>query len=88
MDLHHDIDVVAGGALAEIYPGVSRVRVNSVHHQGLKTVSERLRVEAASVEDGVVEGVSLKSTTGWCIGVQWHLSLSTLGFLSFWTEDR
>ena len=70
--LHHDIDLVADGALAEIYPGVSRVRVNSVHHQGLKKVSDRLRVEAASVEDGVVEGVSLKGTKNWCIGVQWH----------------
>ena len=48
------------------------MRVNSVHHQGLKRVADELTVEAVSVEDDIIEGVSLTSGTSWCIGVQWH----------------
>ena len=70
--LHHDIELMPDGMLSDIYQGHSRVRVNSVHHQGLKSVSEKLKVEAVSVEDEVVEGVSLADPTSWCVGVQWH----------------
>ena len=70
--LHHDIDLVAGGRLRSLYGGAERVRVNSVHHQGLKEVAESLRVEATSVEDAIIEGVSLANDESWCIGVQWH----------------
>lgn len=70
--LHHDIDIVTDGVLAQIYPEHSRVRVNSVHHQGLKSLSPKLQIEAVSVEDDVIEGVSLSGESSWCIGVQWH----------------
>ena len=70
--LHHDITLVPNGVLSGIYEGASRVRVNSVHHQGLKTVSSKLKVEAVSVEDEVIEGVSLVEASSWCVGVQWH----------------
>ena len=46
--------------------------MNSVHHQGLNRVADELTVEAVSVEDEVIEGVSLVERASWCIGVQWH----------------
>ena len=78
--LHHDIDLLSGGRLQALYGGAERVRVNSVHHQGLKRVADELTVEAVSVEDDIIEGVSLSSGASWCIGCNGTLNLSTNAF--------
>ena len=84
--LHHDIDLLAGGRLQALYGEAGRVRVNSVHHQGLKQVADELTVEAVSVEDDIIEGVSLTSGASWCIGVSGTQNLSTNAFLTFLIE--
>ncbi len=70
--LHHDIELLPGGVLERLHPEGPIVRVNSVHHQGIKQLAPELNVEARSVEDGIIEGVSMNSDGRWCVGVQWH----------------
>jgi putative glutamine amidotransferase len=47
------------------------VRVNSSHHQAVRSVGQGLRV-AARAPDGIVEAVEWTGGPGWVIGVQWH----------------
>ena len=65
----HDVEVVAGTRLAGLV-GAGRLRVNSTHHQAVKTVAPGLLVTARS-PDGVVEGIELPGAT-FAVGVQWH----------------
>jgi putative glutamine amidotransferase len=52
------------------------LRVNSVHHQGIKELGRDLVVEARSVPDGVVEAVRYEpkgsTSAPFVYGVQWH----------------
>lgn len=66
----HDIDVVAGGVLESIV-GARRLRVNSLHGQGLARLGAGLRIEARA-PDGLVEAVSLGGSDAFMLGVQWH----------------
>lgn len=50
--------------------GQNKVRVNSLHHQALRTIGTDL-VVAASSPDGVVEAVENPRLT-FAVGVQWH----------------
>jgi putative glutamine amidotransferase len=69
----HSIDIVAGTRLAALYPGVERVRVNSVHHQGIKELADEFVVEAVSHTDGVVEAIRRKDPdASYIAAVQWH----------------
>ncbi|MDZ8170928.1 gamma-glutamyl-gamma-aminobutyrate hydrolase family protein [Microbacterium xanthum] len=67
--IRHDVDIVAGSALAAVY-GTTRHRVNTIHHQAVDVVAEGFRVSARA-DDGVVEG--LDGPDGWPFwAVQWH----------------
>lgn len=68
----HDIDLVDSGGLARLHPGVTRARVNSIHHQAIKDAALGLEVEAVSSDDGVIEAVRLHDGDAWAVGVQWH----------------
>ena len=67
----HEIALVAGTGLARIYSGRGRARVNSIHHQGIRTLGEELACEAVSVPDQVIEAIRWKGA-GYVVGVQWH----------------
>ena len=64
----HDVDLVAGGVLARAF-GRDRLKVNSVHYQGIDRLADGLTVEARA-PDGLVEAVS--GEAGKVIAVQWH----------------
>lgn len=67
----HDVDVVAGSRLAAIY-GAGPLAVNSLHHQAVGVVADRLVVTARS-DDGVVEAVEGAPGSGIdVLAVQWH----------------
>lgn len=68
----HEVDLVAGGWLAGLYPGVERARVNTIHHQGVKDVAPGMAVAATSSDDGIVEAIRLEDGDAWVAGVQWH----------------
>ena len=46
------------------------IKVNSAHHQSIKTTGKGLTVNAVA-PDGVIEGIEDQSKV-FCIGVQWH----------------
>ena len=66
----HDVDLVPGGACAGLL-GRDRIRVNSLHGQGLLALGERVVVEGVA-EDGTVEAIRVDGAPGFALGVQWH----------------
>ncbi len=44
---------------------------NSAHHQGIRDLSPELE-PVAWAGDGLIEGVEIKNSGSWVIGVQWH----------------
>jgi putative glutamine amidotransferase len=65
----HDVELVEGSRLARLY-GLSRIRVNSYHHQAIKQVAPSLTVVGLS-EEGIIEAVESSSHV-FAVGVQWH----------------
>jgi putative glutamine amidotransferase len=68
--LAHEIIVQPGGVLADVLPE-HRVRVNSVHGQGVNRLAAGLRVEALA-PDGLIEAFSVSDARGFNLCVQWH----------------
>ena len=71
----HDIDIVPGTRLAQLYPGQRRVCVNSIHHQGIKQIAPDFVVEAFSHPDGVPEAIRRRpgrGRGGYIAATQWH----------------
>lgn len=67
--LAHEVAVAEGSRLAQAV-GTGRVAVNSMHHQGIRTLAPGL-VPTAVAPDGLVEAV--ESANGqFLVGVQWH----------------
>lgn len=67
--LVHEVKIEEGTHIAEIY-GEPIIKVNSLHHQGLKDIAPALRVAGHS-PDGLVETVELPDHP-FGIAVQWH----------------
>ena len=65
----HSVAVVPGTLLARIAE-TDTIRVNSSHHQAVRSPGRFARVNATA-PDGVVEGVE-DPRYGFCLGVQWH----------------
>jgi putative glutamine amidotransferase len=75
--LQHDISLEPDSWLAKAYPNRDRVRVNTVHHQAIKTLGGDLQIEARSVPDGLIEAVRYQAPSAqpeapWMYAVQWH----------------
>ena len=70
----HEVALIAGSGLASLYPGLGRARVNSIHHQGVKSLGKDLVIEAVSMPDEVVEAVRWNGSS-YIVGVQWHPEL-------------
>ena len=69
--LRHDVDLQGSGLFSRLTEGAARVRVNSLHGQGIDRLASELQVEAIS-EDGLIEGVRLGNGGPFCGGVQGH----------------
>jgi putative glutamine amidotransferase len=67
--LVHEVKIEEGTRVAEIY-GEPIIKVNSLHHQGLKDIAPSLRVAGHS-PDGLVEAVELPDHP-FGLAVQWH----------------
>ncbi len=67
--LAHAVQVKPGSQLASIL-GTTSLQTNSLHHQGLEFVSERLSA-VAWASDGLVEAVELEGHP-FGLAVQWH----------------
>ena len=70
---YHSVDIRQGSRLSALYPGVERVRVNSIHHQAIKDLAPAFEAEAFSVTDGLVEAIRRKDPgQSYIAAVQWH----------------
>lgn len=66
----HEIEFTAGGLLEKI-AGARRMKVNSLHSQGVEKLAPRLVVEAKA-EDGVIEAFRIDGAKSFALAVQWH----------------
>ena len=67
--LVHQVKIEEGTYVAEIF-GEPIIKVNSLHHQGLKEIAPSLRV-AGHAPDGLVEAIELPDHP-FGLAVQWH----------------
>jgi len=68
-DGRHGLRIEAGSRLFETL-GAEPPPVNSLHHQGVKSVGPGVRVSARA-DDGLIEAIEVEGQP-FCIGVQWH----------------
>ena len=66
----HDVMLIEGGKFANLY-GRTKIRVNSLHGQGVIAAGERVILEGHA-EDDTVEAISIEGASGFALGVQWH----------------
>jgi putative glutamine amidotransferase len=66
----HEVLLEPGGALEKI-AGAARLKVNSLHWQGVDELGEGLSVEARA-PDGVIEAFSVTGSPSFSMGLQWH----------------
>ncbi len=66
----HDVTLIDGGVLRSLQLS-SRLTVNSLHHQGIRDLAPRARIEAVAA-DGLVEAFSLPHASALTVAVQWH----------------
>jgi putative glutamine amidotransferase len=70
----HEVRIAKGSRLDQMLSRSlqSEVRVNSSHHQAIRTPGDNLRVSGVSPGDGVIEAVELDTPDHFVVGVQWH----------------
>lgn len=74
--IHHSVVCTKDSLLKEIY-GQDELAVNTVHHQGVKTLGKDLVVDARCPEDNLVEAFHYKNLQShYVVGVQWHPEFS------------
>src|SRR3974390_3939083 len=66
----HEVSLAPGGAFARIL-GCEKIRVNSLHGQGILEPGKRIVVEGIA-EDGTIEAIRIADAPGFALGVQWH----------------
>ncbi|MCJ2013300.1 gamma-glutamyl-gamma-aminobutyrate hydrolase family protein [Methylobacterium sp. J-076] len=71
----HEVRLTEGGAFAGII-GRDRIRVNSLHGQGVRSLGPRVVMEGIA-EDGTIEAIRIGEAPGFALGVQWHAEHDT-----------
>jgi putative glutamine amidotransferase len=66
----HEVRLEPGGVLRSLAP-TDRIRVNSLHSQGIERLGEALAVEARA-PDGVIEAFRVREAECFALAVQWH----------------
>lgn len=67
--LAHEVALAKGSRLRHLME-LDRIHVNSMHHQGIKTLAPTLTASAIA-PDGLVEAAEVDGDQ-FCVGVQWH----------------
>jgi len=65
----HSVEILPDTILTNVLR-VKHLDVNSIHHQGIKTLGNGLRASAKS-PDGLIEGIE-HTLHPFCVGTQWH----------------
>jgi putative glutamine amidotransferase len=66
----HEVALTPHGKFATLL-GCDKIRVNSLHGQGIEEPGKRVVVEGVA-EDGTIEAISIADAPGFALGVQWH----------------
>jgi putative glutamine amidotransferase len=66
----HEVELTEGGLLHGI-AGRRRIKVNSLHSQGVERLAPRLLTEAKA-DDGVIEAFRIDGAKNFALAVQWH----------------
>jgi putative glutamine amidotransferase len=66
----HEVTLEPGGVLRSL-SGTDRIRVNSLHNQGIERLGGELAVEARA-PDGVIEAFRVREARTFALAVQWH----------------
>jgi putative glutamine amidotransferase len=66
----HEVTLTPGGAFQKIL-GRDKIRVNSLHGQGILEPGRRVVIEGVA-EDGTIEAIRIADAPGFALGVQWH----------------
>ncbi len=66
----HEVTLAPGGLLRRL-AGSDRLRVNSLHAQGVQQLAPGLEIEATA-PDGVVEAFRVRDAAAFAVAVQWH----------------
>ena len=69
-ELSHEVILEPGGQLRRL-AGTERIRVNSLHGQGVRDLGQGLAVEARA-PDGVIEAFRVEQARAFALAVQWH----------------
>ncbi len=67
----HEMTIVRGTRLSQLYPETPSATVNSIHHQAVCELGRDLAVEALAVPDGVIEAIRWRGPS-YVFGMQWH----------------
>jgi len=73
----HEVELVTGGVLRSLADS-DRIRVNSLHAQGVQTLAPGLAVEARA-PDGLVEAFRVADAPRFALAVQWHPEWQVMG---------
>ncbi len=73
----HEVILEPGGLLRSL-AGTDRVRVNSLHSQGVDRLGSGLAVEARA-PDGLVEAFRVQAAPRFAVAVQWHPEWQVMG---------
>jgi putative glutamine amidotransferase len=66
----HEVTLAPDGDFARIL-GRDRIRVNSLHGQGILDPGSRVLIEGTA-EDSTIEAIRIEGATSFALGVQWH----------------
>jgi putative glutamine amidotransferase len=72
----HALTLTPGGWLDGLYPDKAGFAVNSIHHQGIKTLASSFDTEAVCPVDGGIEAIR-RTQGSFVAGVQWHPEFNT-----------
>ena len=73
--IFHEVEMTSGSLLEKIYK-TKKITVNSVHHQGIKTLGAKLQVDAICPEDQLIEAFHYEEEDHFVMAVQWHPEFS------------
>jgi putative glutamine amidotransferase len=83
---HRHMVIVEPKSLMDDIYGGGELRVNSAHHQCVKTLGKGLRV-GARCPDETIEAIESTDPDWFCIGVQWHPEAQTAAALDLQLFD-
>lgn len=70
-DPAHNITIMPGTLMANMFPTKTKMEVNSWHHQAIKDLGDDLEINAKA-DDGIIEAIQYKGDDEWIFAVQFH----------------